>query len=51
MINFDEEIKKYKPMKDMDQIQEVILEEGTADMTDLMSEMIREAAKVRPAQD
>ena len=42
MINFEDEIRKYQPMKDVDQIQEVILAEGTADVTDLLQQMIQE---------
>ena len=42
MINFEDEIRKYQPMKDVDQIREVILAEGTADVTDLLQQMIQE---------
>ncbi|MBR1759375.1 MAG: hypothetical protein IJ744_11745 [Lachnospiraceae bacterium] len=42
MINFDEEIKKYTPMKDVDEVAQVILREGTNDITDLVRQMAAE---------
>lgn len=42
MLNFEEELKKFQPMKDVDQLEEVILQEGTSDLTDLMHDMINE---------
>lgn len=51
MIRFEEEIQKYQPMKDVDQIREVILAEGTADVTDLLEQMIQEVKHSEPAGD
>ena len=42
MLNFEDELKKFQPMKDVDQLEEVILQEGTSDLTDLMHDMLNE---------
>ena len=42
MINFDEEIKKYTPMKDVDEVAQVIAREGTYDIMDLVRQMAAE---------
>ena len=42
MINFDEEIKRFKPSLDVEEVEEAIVKSDLTDMTDLMMELIRE---------
>ena len=51
MINFDEEVKKYTAMKDVDQIADVIAREQVPDMTEILQRVIAEMAAKAPAED
>ncbi len=42
MLDFEKELKKFQPMKDVDQLEEVIVQEGPSDLTDLMRDMLNE---------
>ena len=42
MINFDEEIKRFKPSLDVEEVEDAIEKSDLTDMTDLMMELIRE---------
>ena len=42
MINFDEEIKRFKPSRDVEEVEDAIVKSDLTDMTDLMMELIRE---------
>ena len=42
MINFDEEIKRFKPSLDVEEVEDAIVKSDLPDMTDLMMELIRE---------
>ena len=42
MINFDEEISKYKPSMDVDEVEDAIVKSDLTDMTDIMMELIKE---------
>lgn len=42
MINFEEELLKFKPSTEVDQAEELILRNDTRDMTDLMLEILKE---------
>ncbi|HIX24837.1 MAG TPA: hypothetical protein IAA09_07800 [Candidatus Lachnoclostridium avicola] len=42
MINFDEEIKRFKPSLDVEEVEDAIVKSDLTDMTDLMMELIRE---------
>lgn len=42
MINFDEEIKKFEPCLDIDEAEQAIYSYDTKDVTDILSEMIKE---------
>ncbi len=42
MINFDEEIKKFKPSLEVENTDQAIREENEKDMVDLMIEMMNE---------
>ncbi len=45
MINFDEEIKKFKPSVEVDQAETAIYKNDFKDMADIMQEMIKEIKK------
>lgn len=45
MINFDEEIKKFKPCLEVDQAEDAIYSNDLKDVTDIMQEMIKEMKK------
>lgn len=42
MINFEEELQKFRPSTEVDQAEELILRSDTKDMTDLMLEIMKE---------
>ena len=42
MINFDEELKKYKPSLEVDQAEEVIQQNDLRDVIDILEEMMQE---------
>ena len=42
MINFDEEIKRFKPSLDVEEVEEAIVKSDLTDMTDLMMELIKD---------
>lgn len=42
MINFDEEIKKFKPCLEIEEAEEAIYAYDTKDVSELLSEMIKE---------
>jgi len=42
MIDFDEELAKFKPSKEIDQAQDAIINMDLTDMTDVMMELMRE---------
>lgn len=43
MINFDEEVKKFRPVLELDQAEEAIYNNDLKDITDIMQEMMRVA--------
>ncbi|MBP3325281.1 MAG: hypothetical protein J6L77_02530 [Coprococcus sp.] len=43
MINFDEEVKKFKPTLELDQAEEAIYSNDLKDIMDIMQEMMRVA--------
>ena len=40
MLDFDEELKKFKPSLEVDQIEKAVYDEDLSDLTDLLREMI-----------
>lgn len=42
MINFEEELAKFKPSKEVEQAEDVIVNMNLRDMTDIMLEILRE---------
>jgi len=47
MINFEEELKKYKPSLEIDETELSIKEDQETDMVDLMMELMNEYRKSR----
>ena len=45
MINFEDEIKRFKPSLDVDQLEDAILKEDLTDLNDLMKQLMEEALK------
>ena len=45
MINFEDEIKRFKPSLDVDQLEDAILKVDLTDMNDLMTQLMEEAVK------
>ena len=45
MINFEDEIKRFKPSLDVDQLEDAILKVDLTDMNDLMTQLVEEALK------
>lgn len=42
MLNFEEEIKKFKPSLEVEQIEEAVYQEDLTDMSDMLREMMRQ---------
>lgn len=42
MINFDEEVKKFKPCLEIEEAEEAIYSYDTKDVADILDEMIKE---------
>ena len=42
MLDFDEELKKFKPSVEVEQIEEAIYQEVLTDMTDILREMMKQ---------
>lgn len=42
MINFDEELKKYRPSAEVENLEDVVNKQNLTDMTDIMREMLKE---------
>lgn len=45
MINFEEEIQRFKPSLDVDQIEDAIVKVDLTDMNDIMTQLIEEVIK------
>ena len=45
MINFEDEIKRFKPSLDVDRLEDAILKVDLTDMNDLMTQLMEEALK------
>ena len=42
MINFEEELARFKPSKEVEQAEDVIMNTNLRDMTDIMQEILKE---------
>lgn len=47
MINFDEELKKYKPSPEVEEAEQTIYNHDVKDMTDILMEMMQEMKNER----
>ena len=45
MIDFEEELKKFKPSLEVEEAEEAIYNQDLTDMTDILREMIKEARR------
>ena len=45
MINFDEELAKFKPSKEVDEVEQVLRNQTVSDIADLLAEVIEEKRK------
>ena len=43
MLNFEEELKKFKPSLEVEEIEKAVYEEELTDMTDILREMLDKA--------
>ena len=42
MLDFEEELKKFSPSLEIDQVEDTVYNNNLSDVTDLMDEMLRE---------
>lgn len=42
MLNFDEELKKFKPCLEVEDIEEAVYQEDLTDMTDIIKEVMQQ---------
>ena len=47
MLNFEEELKKFKPSLEVEEAEDAIYDRDLTDMTDIMQEFIKEAREQR----
>lgn len=47
MLNFEEELKKFKPSLEVEEAEDAIYDRDLTDMTDIMQEIIKEARERR----
>ncbi len=47
MIDFEEELKKFKPSLEVEEAEDAIYDRDLTDMTDIMQEILREARQQR----
>ncbi|WP_192848861.1 hypothetical protein [Roseburia sp. 499] len=47
MLNFEEELKKFKPSLEVEEAEDAIYDRDLTDMTDIMQEIIKEAREQR----
>lgn len=45
MIDFEEELKKFKPSLEVEEVEEAIYNQDLTDMTDILREMMKEARR------
>lgn len=45
MINFEEELKKFEPSLEVEEVEEAIYNHDLTDMTDILQEMLKEAGR------
>ncbi len=45
MLNYEEELKKFKPCLEVEEAQDAIYNHDIADMTDILQEMLKEVGR------
>ena len=45
MINFDEELAKFKPSKEVDEVEQILRNQTVSDIADLLAEVMEEKRK------
>ncbi|MDO4260983.1 MAG: hypothetical protein Q4C82_02800 [Eubacteriales bacterium] len=45
MLDFEEELKKFRPSPEIDQVEDSVYSNNLADVTDLLDEMLKEMKK------
>ena len=45
MLNYEEELKKFKPCLDVDEVENAIYSRDLTDVTDILKEMLKEEKK------
>lgn len=45
MINFDEEIKKFQPSLEVEEVEDAIYNNDVSDITDLINKLVEDVAK------
>ena len=48
MINFDEELKKFHPSMEVDEVEDAVFDHDLTDMTDIMLSIMRQAKEQAP---
>ena len=51
MINFDEEIKRFKPSKEISSVEDVIVKSDITDMQDIVMELMKDTALSKDRSD
>ncbi|WP_197026423.1 hypothetical protein [Oribacterium sp. P6A1] len=51
MINYEEEIKRFKPSLDVDQIEDAIVKTDLTDMHEIMTKLIEDAIELKKDND
>ena len=46
MIDFEEELKRFQPIMEIEELEELVYNQNLTDMTDIMKEMIEELKNV-----
>lgn len=47
MLNFEEELKKFKPSLEVEEIEEAVYQEDLTDMTDILRAMMEQQSKTK----
>ena len=45
MINFEEELAKFKPSKEVDEVEQILRNQSVSDIADLLAEVMEEKRK------
>ncbi|MCR5268003.1 MAG: hypothetical protein K6E16_05785 [Lachnospiraceae bacterium] len=50
MINFEEELKKFHPSMEVDEVEDAVFDHDLTDMTDIMLSMLKQAKEAQGTQ-